>query len=266
MLRETPTYVALLTVSEVAALAGVSVRTLHHYDEIGVLAPLARSEAGYRLYSPADVTRLREILTWRRLDVPLRQIPQLLEATGADRRAILEDQRARIGDRIDELEQLADALDRAISITEADIVDTNQDIIDALGGFDPAEHGDETRQRWGHTDSYRESARRTKQYTPEQWRTIRAEAEDLTEDLAALFDEGVDPASQVAVAASEAWRLHVGRWFYDLTPDMQRNLGEMYVEDPRFTAHYDGPEDERAGFAAWMRDAFAANAEAAREG
>lgn len=248
-------------------MAGVSVRTLHHYDEIGVLAPLARSEAGYRLYSPADVTRLREILTWRRLDVPLRQIPALLEATGADRRAILEDQRARIGNRIAELEQLARALDRAITETdmETDDVDTDQEIIEALGGFDPAEHGDEAQQRWGATDAYRESARRTKQYSAEQWRTIRAEAEDLTEDLATLFDEGVDPASQVAVAASEAWRLHVGRWFYDLTPDMQRNLGEMYVEDPRFTAHYDGPEDERAGFAAWMRDAFAANADASRD-
>ncbi|MCW2920526.1 MAG: transcriptional regulator [Thermoleophilia bacterium] len=251
------------TVAQVAKLAGITVRTLHHYDQIGLLAPSARSDAAYRLYSEADVTRLREILTWRRLDVPLAQIAQLLDDPAIDRDEVLRRQRSLVARRIDELRGLEAAIDRALDHTAETgaTMDTDQDIIDALGGFDPADHDAEARERWGDTDAFRESTRRTKEYTADDWRRSKVEAESIHEALAALWQAGADPAGDEALAQAEAFRAHVTRWFYDCPPELLRGLGEMYVADPRFTATYDGPHGERAGFAAWVRDAWAARAD-----
>jgi hypothetical protein len=139
---------------------------------------------------------------------------------------------------------------------------TDQEIIDALGGFDPADHEAEVRERWGDTDAYRQSARRTKDYTPDDWRRIKADGDTIHERLAALWESGADPAGEAALAQAEAWRAHISTWFYTCPPEMLRRLGEMYVADPRFTATYDGEDGQRAGFAAWVRDAWAARADA----
>jgi MerR family transcriptional regulator, thiopeptide resistance regulator len=262
---------ALRTVAQVARLAGVTVRTLHHYDELGLLQPSERSEAGYRLYTPADVTRLRELLTWRRLGVPLREIAGLLdEPADAARLDVLRRQRALVRSRLGELRRLASALDDAIAATHDDT--TNQErtamaptdprIIEALDGFDPAEYEAEAAERWGDSHAYRESARRTRDYTPEQWTAIKAEAEQVTEHLAALWSAGADPTSAEARAGAEQHRAHVTRWFYRCSTEIHRGLGEMYVADPRFTTAWEGEDGARAGFAAWVRDAFVANADA----
>ena len=103
------------TVGEVAELAGVTVRTLHHYDELGLLSPSDRSEAGYRLYSYDDPARLREILIWRTLGFPLTEIGSLLDDPGHDRLAALERQRELIEGEIERLGALAAAVDVAIS-------------------------------------------------------------------------------------------------------------------------------------------------------
>ncbi len=249
------------TVAQVAKLAGITVRTLHHYDQIGLLVPSGRSDSEYRLYSRADVARLREILVWRRLDVPLAEIARVLDDPTVDRTEVLRRQRALVANRIGELHDLAAALDRALD-QEAPAMETDQDIIDALGGFDPAEHDAEARERWGDTDAYRESARRTKSYTADDWRRIKAEGDELHERLTELWQAGADPTGADAVAQAEAWRLHITRWFYDCPPELLRGLGEMYVADPRFTTTYDGADGERAGFAAWVRDAWIARADA----
>lgn len=140
-------------------------------------------------------------------------------------------------------------------------METDQEIVDALGGFDPADHADESRERWGDTTASRESARRTSRYTPDDWRRIRAEAEHVTERLAELWQSGAPADGETAVALAEEWRAHVSRWFYECPPELLRGLGELYVADPRFTAHYEGADGRRAGFAAWVRDAWIARAD-----
>jgi len=120
---------------------------------------------------------------------------------------------------------------------------------------------DEVRERWGDTDRYKQSATRTSAYTAEDWSRIHAEAEDIEARMAEQFAAGADPAGTEAIALAEEWRLHVGRTYYDCPPELLRGLGAMYVEDPRFTAHYDGPDGERAGFAEWVRDAWTARAD-----
>jgi DNA-binding transcriptional MerR regulator len=247
------------TVAELAELAGVTVRTLHHYDQVGLLVPSTRSDAGYRLYSTDDLARLREILVWRRLDVPLAEIARLLDDPDADRVAVLRAQHALVRTRRRDLEKLERALAAALDHeTRSPDMSTDQDIIDALDGFDPADHDAEARERWGDTDAYRESARRTKDYHAEQWREIKDEAAEVATRLAELFAAGEAAAGVPAMDAAEAHRAHVTRWFYDCSPAIHRGLGAMYVADPRFADHWD---DRAPGLAAFARDAFAANAD-----
>jgi DNA-binding transcriptional MerR regulator len=254
-----------LTVAQVAALTGVSVRTLHHYDAIGLVVPAARSDAGYRLYGATQLERLRAVLVWRRLGIPLREVERLLDERGgaADRAAVLRRQLDLVRERRRELDGLATALEQALETIgddeEANVA-TDEEIIGALDGFDPSEHEQEVQERWGDTEAYRQSARRTKAYGAEDWRRIKAEGAAVHERLEAAFDAGLDPTGDEAVELAEAWRAHVTRWFYDMPPAMLAGLGDVYVADPRFRASYDGADGERAGMAEWVRDAWHARA------
>lgn len=249
------------TVARLAELAGVSVRTLHHYDQVGLLVPNRRSDAGYRMYGVRELARLREVLVWRRLGLPLAEVAQLLDDPAADRAAVLRAQRELVRTRAARLSALAAALDDAISSNEAGTMTTDHRIIEALDGFDPAEHEAEAAELWGDTDAWRQSESRTANYTPEDWARTKTEAATIHTRLLALFDAGADPAGADALEQAEAWREHVTRSYYDVAPSIQRHLGQMYVVDPRFRATYDGVDGERPGMAEWVRDAWAANAD-----
>ena len=144
------------TVGEVAELAGVTVRTLHHYDELGLLSPSERSSAGYRWYSHDDLLRLQEILIWRQLGFSLLEIASLLDDPGHDRLAALERQRELVGREIERLGSLAAAVDAAIDAQQNGTVIEEASMFE---GSDPTEYEDEARKRWGDTEAYQESAR-----------------------------------------------------------------------------------------------------------
>lgn len=242
------------TVGEVAALAGVTVRTLHHYDELGLLSPSGRSEAGYRLYSYDDLVRLREILIWRTLGFPLTEIASLLDDPEHDRLAALERQREMIEREIDRLGALAAAVDSAIA---AHVNGTRLEETKMFEGFDPSEYEDEARERWGDTDAYKESARRAARYGETEWVEIRSEAEAITRELVALMRAREPADGEAARALAERHRDHISRWFYPCSPMMHRGLAEMYVADERFARTY---EREAEGLAAYIHDAIVANA------
>jgi MerR family transcriptional regulator, thiopeptide resistance regulator len=244
------------TVGEVAELAGVTVRTLHHYDELGLLSPSRRSEAGYRLYSYDDLTRLREILIWRTLGFPLTEIGALLDDPGHDRLLALKRQRELIEREIERLGALSAAVDAAIA---AHLNGTRLEETTMFEGFEPSEYEEEARERWGHTEAYQESARRTQQYGEAEWGEIRAEAETITRELVALMRAGQPADGPEARALAERHRGHISRWFYPCSPQMHRGLAEMYIADERFARTY---EREAAGLAAYVHDAILANAEA----
>ncbi len=126
--------------------------------------------------------------------------------------------------------------------------------------FDHAAHADEARERWGETIAWRDSVRRTADYTAEDWQQVRGEADEIHDRLVELFEAGADPTGDDAVAQAEAFRTHVSDRFYDCPPAMLRDLGDMYVADPRFRVRYDGSSGERAGMAMWVRDAWHARA------
>lgn len=118
-------------------------------------------------------------------------------------------------------------------------------------------HEQEARERWGNTEAWRESRRRTRSYTPEQVETIQAELESIEADFAVLLKGGEPPHGPQARAVAERARLHIDRWYYPCSPPMHEALAEMYVSDPRFRAHY---EDRSEGLAAFVAAAIRSNA------
>ena len=124
-------------------------------------------------------------------------------------------------------------------------------------GHDP-EHEREAERRWGQTDQWRESKRRTKSYGPEQWSQIKAQGAATEAAFAELLRAGVAPTDRAAVALAEEARMHIDRWFYPCPPTMHVGLAAMYEADPRFRAHYD---DQEPGLASFVAAAIRANAE-----
>jgi len=243
------------TVGEVAELAHVSVRTLHHYNELGLLAPSERSESGYRLYSYDDVARLQEILIWRQLGFSLTEIKSLLDDPEYDRIHALERQRELVEREIDRLGAVAAAVDAAL------MAHRNGKLIEEarmFEGFDPTEYEDEVRSRWGDTEAYKESARRAQAYSEEAWLQIRRESSEIVRDLGAAMRAGSPADGPAARALAERHREHISRWFYPCSPQMHRGLAEMYIADERFTRTY---EREAEGLAAYFHGAIVANAD-----
>jgi DNA-binding transcriptional MerR regulator len=251
--------VTTYTVGQVARLAGVSVRTLHHYDALGLLVPSSRGRSGYRRYDGGDLERLQQVLVWRRLGFGLDEVAALLDDPGHDRVASLLRQRDLIDQQVEQLQAVRALLDRTLTSLNGGTAMTDDQLFD---GLDPLEwnertHGDEVRARWGDTDAYRESARRTARYGTEDWARLSAESEQAEARLADLMVAGVPADDPAAMDAAEAHRLVIDRWFYPCSPEMHAGLGDMYVADERFAAHY----DQRApGLAAYVRDAILANA------
>ena len=244
------------TVGQVAELFGVTVRTLHHYDEIGLLVPSERSGAGYRLYTDGDLARLQQVVVYRRLELPLEEIATLLDG---DEDAVdhLRRQRATVISRLDELRELVSAIDRALEREMNDEQATAEDMKELFGdGFEDAQA--EAEQRWGDSDAWQQSQRRTKNYTKADWEAVKAESDALHRGFTDAMDAGEPPTSVAAMDAAEAHRLNINQRFYDCPPQFHRNLADLYTSDPRFEASYD---EIRPGMSRYVRDAIYANAD-----
>jgi len=248
------------TVGEVARLAGITVRTLHHYDDAGLLRPSGRTAAGYRLYRQGDLVRLQRILGYRELGLALDEIVAVLDDPDGDPLEHLRDTHARLTDRVGRLHEQLAAIEKTMEAHQMGIQLDPQEMFEVFGDHDPTEDAAEVERRWGDTDAYRESHRRTSTYAKADWLRIRAEAEQAKQDLLTAMQDGRPARSDEAMAAAEGHRQHIARWFYPVDYPMHRGLADMYVADPRFTAHYD---DRAPGLAVYVRDAIHANADRA---
>ncbi|MFG3094840.1 MerR family transcriptional regulator [Streptomyces sp. NPDC048202] len=246
------------SVGQVAGFAGITVRTLHHWDEIGLLVPGERTHAGHRRYTDADLDRLQRVLFYRELGFPLDEVAVLLDDPAADPRAHLRRQHELLTARIERLRQMAEAVEHAMEARRMGIDLTPEERFEVFGDKDPARYAEEAEQRWGGTEAYAESQRRAARYTKEDWKRLQAEVDDWTGRYTALMAAGETPAGQAAMDLAEEHRQHISRWFYDCPPAMHRCLGDMYVADERFKASYDST---REGFAQHLRDAIVANAD-----
>ena len=245
------------TVGRVAEIAGVTVRTLHHYDEIGLLTPGARTGAGYRRYDDNDLERLQQILLYRELGFTLDEIATILDDPDVEARAHLRRQHALLRDRISRLQEMVAAVEYMLEAQKMGINLTPEEKFEVFGDFDPDAYTEEVEERWGDTDAYQESARKTARYTKDDWLRIQQESADLMGRWLAAFDAGTPAESQAAMDLAEQHRQQIGKFFYNCTFEIHVGLAEMYLADPRFTQHY---EDQRPGLAQYVHDAIMANA------
>ncbi|WP_280876240.1 MerR family transcriptional regulator [Streptomyces pseudovenezuelae] len=245
------------SVGQVAGFGGVTVRTLHHYDAIGLLAPSERSHAGHRRYSDADLDRLQRILFYRELGFPLDEVAALLDDPDADPRAHLRRQHELLTARIEKLQKMAEAVEHAMEARRMGINLTPEERFEVFGDKDPDQYAEEAEARWGGTEAYAESQRRAARYTKDDWKRMQAEVDAWGERYAALVTAGEPATGEAAMDLAEEHRRHITTWFYDCPYEMHVSLAGMYVSDERFKAFYDsmGP-----GLAEHLRDAITANA------
>jgi DNA-binding transcriptional MerR regulator len=254
--KELPMTNELLAVGQVADALGVTVRTLHHYDEIGLVVPSERSQAGYRLYTEDDLRRLQHVVVYRRLGFPLGQIGELL-ADGADLVEHLRRQRATVTDRVAELTELVAAIDRALENEMHGYRITREEQRELFGDAFDDGYAAEAEERWGSTEAWVQSQQRAKSYTTEQWRQIKRETDEINERYVELMNADVPADSTRAMDVAEAARQQICRWFYPCPREMHAGIAEMYVTDARYTQTY---EYLAPGLAQYARDAVVANA------
>lgn len=224
------------TVRQLAKLAGVSVRMLHHYDQIGLLKPTSRTAARYRQYSENDLLRLQQIQFFKELDVPLREIQAILDRPGFDHVQAVKDHKSLLVQRADRLTRLLKSIDATIdklsedkmNLTDAELYEGfAQDQIDCWK--------QEVRKKYD-PKIVAESQQRVSKMSKQQWAAIKAAGEAVTHELAGLMNQPTGTAVvQRAIGPHHAW---IGN-FYTVTPEIYRGLAQMYVEHPEFRANYD---------------------------
>ena len=246
-------------VKDVSQLAGLSIRALHYYDEIGLLVPKARTEAGYRVYTDDDLLRLQQILIGRELGWPLEEIKRSLDDPRFDRRRALRAQREQLTARADKTAAMIAAIDAALAIIDGPTGGT-MEMKDIFDGFDASQYETEAKERWGSTGAYKEATRRTKQYTTDDWKRHRAEQAEIYASAFAVMKAGNAPSSIEAMDAAERHRLSIDRWFYPCSPAMHRGLADMYETDRRFSEAID---EHGEGLTAFLSAAIRANADRA---
>jgi len=226
-------------VKDVARIAGVSVRTLHHYDEIGLLVPRTRSQAGYRLYEDDDLFRLQQILIGRELGLSLEEIRLSLDDSRFDRRKVLIAQREQLSRRFSQTEAMIRAVDAALATFDTKTKGGGMDLKKIFDGFDPSKYEQEAKERWGDTDAYKESTKRTKKYSASDWKKIKDEQVAIYKDAATVMASGAKPSDPKAMDIAERHRLFIDRWFYPCTHAMQLGLSSLYESDSRFAQNID---------------------------
>ena len=244
------------TVGAVATLTGVSVRTLHHYDHIGLVVPSVRTPAGYRGYTDADIERLHLVLVYRSVGLQLEEIRTLLDDDGADVLEHLQRQHGLLLEQADRLQHTIKAVEELMNAHRSGIQLTAEEQVEIFGttAFSE-EYAAEAEERWGDTDAWKQSQQRVSTFTKQDWIDVKAEGDALLEALAQAKRDGVEPGSAEANELAARHRASIER-FYDCGDEMHRNLVEMYLADERFTRYYD---DVEPGLAQFVHDIVVAS-------
>lgn len=247
-----------LTVGQVSTRLGVTVRALHHWDEIGLARPSLRTAAGYRLYTAGDLERLHRIVVYREIGLDLDRIRAILDDSSTDVPGALRAQRAQITARIDRLQQLSTGLDRMIDVHERGLLLTTEQQAAIFGPQWNPDWPAQARQRYGDTTQWLQYAERSASRGPQEWQAVADAIAAFDRALGDAMDAGVTPGSPEANQLAERHR-EVFASYFPLTRGMQVCLGRMHEADPAFAAHYDGI---RAGLATWFRRIIDASARA----
>lgn len=247
------------TVKEVADLTGISVRTLHYYDEIGLLAPAETTAAGYRLYSESDLDLLQQILFYRELDMPLKTIKEVVHNPAFDSREALESHRSQLLDKRRRIDRLIETIDKTIQYVKGEKAMTSEEKFEAFKEKWIAENeekfGEEIREKYGEerVEASNAKFRGMSQADFDAMAKLDEEVHDLLEKAYATGDPTSDLAREL-VEKHKEWLMY--SWS-DYSAEAHAGLADMYVADERFTAYYD---KRVKGGTAFLRDAIHAHA------
>lgn len=235
---------------QLAKLAGVTPRTLRYYDRVGLLSPAHHGKNGYRYYGEKEMVRLQQILFFRELEFPLEDIKRMLNRPGFNVTDALRDQKKLMRLKRDRIDRLLTSIDKTIKTMTDDKKVRGEEMYDAFKDDDVKQYQEEVKQRWGDTDAYRQSTAKVGKMTKAEMDKLKEDGKKFTQTLAdAMGKDMASPEVQALIAQH-----HEGvNFFYECQPAMYRNLGQMYVDDPRFTAYYD---KFRPGLAKFVRDAI----------
>lgn len=237
------------TIQKLASLAGISVRTLHYYDEIGLLKPARIEKNGYRKYSEEELVKLQQILFFRELEFPLEHIKQMFESPNFNQIEALKDQRKLIVMKKSRLESLLKTIDKTINSMKNEKPMSDYDRYGALSDEQVEEYKEEVRQKYGEK-AYRESEERYGKLSEADKKRIGDRGIAITKAVADNMDKGAK--STEVQAAIKDWHDHIHN-FYDCSLEIFRGLGNLYVDDKRFTAYY---EKVKPGLAQFMHEAM----------
>lgn len=236
------------TVRQLSTLAGISTRTLHYYDEIGLLKPETVGANRYRYYGDDSVQRLQQILFYRELDLPLENIKQIMGRRDFDALKALESHRRVLGQRVERLKALIQTVEDTILNLKGQKAMNKEQLFEAFSDEQQEEYAREAEQLYD-PEIVRASNRRWKSYSAEERKRILEEGSQVYVDLLKVMDKGAESTEVQACVAR--WRKHMDHFW---TPSLEQlaGLAEGYNSDPRFKANFDKIDPSLAGF---MREA-----------
>jgi DNA-binding transcriptional MerR regulator len=243
-----------LQVKEVSELAGVSVRTLHHYDAIGLLTPSSTTEAGYRNYNESDLERLQQIMFFKEIGFSLQEVKEVLESPGFDRTKALHAHRELLLEKRDRVDRMIQTVDNTIQSIEGG---QQMAMYTMFDGFDRNQikeqlekYSKEARQKYG-KEIVEASEARVNGYSDSKLTSIQDSIGDIYSRIASRMDQGAaDPQVQESI---KDWHHFISDNFYDCTFEIFRGLGELYVDDERFTANID---KNKPGLSQFLKEAM----------
>ena len=229
-----------MQIKEFALLTGVSVRTLHYYDEIGLLRPDEVDEhTGYRYYSEASVLRMQEILFLRELDFSLKSIGEMLSSPNYDKKRALSEQKNLLILKKERLERIISAVDDAMR---------GENVMKAFDASEFEKYKDEAKEKWGSTEAYKEHSEKTKGYSKDKWNSLADRMNDIMAEFSVCMKNGEEPASDAAQSLVKELQKHICDDYYNCTNEILAGLGQMYVADERFKKNIDKNGDGTAQF------------------
>jgi DNA-binding transcriptional MerR regulator len=232
-----------LKINEVAKLVGVTVRTLHYYDEIGLLKPSKITEAGYRLYDEDTLTVLQQILFFKELDFSLNQIKDIMTNPSFDKTEALKNHKELLIKKRERIDKLITLVDNTIkgennmSFKEFDMTEIEST---------KKKYAKEVQERWGNSDAYIESEKKCNNYSKDKWQEIDEESRNILKAFAANMDK--TPDNKEVQALVKEWQCFITAKFYKCTNEILKCLGLMYVQDERFKENIDRNGDGTAEF------------------
>jgi len=237
-----------MQIKEFAEFTGVSVRTLHYYDEIGLLVPaFVDRSTGYRYYDERSLLRMQEILFYRELDFSLKNIGEILSSPNYDKNKALKEQKYLLTLKKERLERLILAIDDAVK---------GENVMKAFDNSEFDKYKAEAKEKWGKTDAYNEHAEKTKHYSKEKWNSLAEGMNDILAAFAACMKKGEEPDSTEVQNLVKTLQNHITENYYRCTDEILAGLGKMYVADERFKNNIDKHADGTAIFICEAIDSY----------